>query len=175
MRGRHEQNLIGQQFGHLTVIKRDTCKRPLNRKYWVCQCDCGGKISVLGSSLTKNRVTDCGCRSDDFVFLPYNDVRKPKPSPVKEAKPARRCSITDLNDEGCALLLEAFLSNLSEDYYSAYNFFMDNQDDRRARLSYIKLRRFIVSDYFASLTGLDGNVILEGFDRINNIKSVEVV
>lgn len=175
MGGRPIQNLLGKRFGKLTVIALDTSRRPQTAKYWVCECECGGKISVKGSSLTKKRVTDCGCRSTDYVFLPYENKRKHQPAPVKEVKPARECSITKLNDEGCALLLEAFLSNLSEDYYSAYNFYMDNQNDKKARLSYIKLRRFITSEYFARLTGLDGNAILEGFDRINNTRYMEAI
>lgn len=168
-------NLTGRKFGQLTVIALDTEKRSQTTKYWVCECDCGGKISVRGSSLTKKRVTDCGCRSMDYVFLPYGSGHKPKPSPPKEPQPERKRPATKFSDEGCALLLEAFLSNLSEDYYSAYNFYMSNQNDKKARLSYVRLRRFITSEYFAMLTGLDGNAILDGLDRINNTKYMEAI
>ena len=177
MSGRPVQNLIGKQFGHLTVMMLDTEKRTQASKYWICECDCGGKIVVRGSSLLKGCVSDCGCCSNDYIFLPYGNRHRHKPEPksVKEAKPTRECSIKKLNDEGCALLLEAFLANLSEDYYSAYNFYMCNRNDDKARLSYVRLRRFFMTKYFAALTGLDGKAILDGLDRINNVKRMEVI
>lgn len=175
MSGRPVQNLIGKQFGHLTVKMLDTEKRTQASKYWVCECDCGGKVVVRGSSLLKGCVSDCGCCSNDYIFLPYGSRHKSKSKPAKETKPTRECSIKKLNDEGCALLLEAFLANLSEDYYSAYHFYMHNRNDDKARLSYVRLRRFFLSEYFATLTGLDGKAILDGLDKINNVKRMEVI
>ena len=36
------QDLTGQKFGHLTVIKRDI-DRGYGTVYWLCKCDCGNE------------------------------------------------------------------------------------------------------------------------------------
>lgn len=55
-------NLIGQKFGHLTVIERDGSDARGEAK-WKCQCDCqlAKVISVLGSNLRNGHTTSCGC------------------------------------------------------------------------------------------------------------------
>ena len=51
-------DLIGQQFGRLTVIKKD---EELSGKgkglYWLCKCSCGNPnlISINGASLRRGR------------------------------------------------------------------------------------------------------------------------
>lgn len=52
-------NLIGQKFGHWTVLERDLSKK--GTAYWICQCQCGTIRSVCGSSLRDGRSTSCGC------------------------------------------------------------------------------------------------------------------
>lgn len=57
-------NLIGQKFGYLTVIKLykpdDDDKRKPTR--WVCNCECGAKdIIVQASSLKNGQTKSCGC------------------------------------------------------------------------------------------------------------------
>ena len=168
-------DLTGRRFGRLTVLSLDAERHDSTpRKYWLCECECGNRISVPGYNLTKQRVVDCGCYSKEYVFLPYGSRREPPLKKTAVIKPSRECSIKKLNDDGCAYLLEAFLTNLVEDYFSAYNFYMDNRSDRSAKLSYMKLRRLFLSDYFATLTNLDGRMILDGLDRINEAKCKEV-
>src|SRR5574344_4999 len=55
-------NLIGQKFGHLTVIERDGSDNRGESK-WLCECDCElhNKISVLGSNLRTGHTQSCGC------------------------------------------------------------------------------------------------------------------
>lgn len=56
------KNEIGNIYGKLTVIARAT--RPENRPagaYWLCQCECGNKTSVLGTNLASGAVKSCGC------------------------------------------------------------------------------------------------------------------
>lgn len=54
------RNLTGQKFGRLTVIERAE-----NDKYgktkWLCQCDCGNYVIVLGCSLVNGSTKSCGC------------------------------------------------------------------------------------------------------------------
>ena len=57
----HEKNLIGKQFGHLTVIKL-TDKRYSNGGVgWLCECDCGNKIIVRSGNLIRGKTRSCGC------------------------------------------------------------------------------------------------------------------
>lgn len=61
------KNLVGYTFGKLTVIAHDdshktTAQNGWKHK-WICQCECGNKISVFGSNLTRLHTTSCGCAS----------------------------------------------------------------------------------------------------------------
>lgn len=63
MENKQSQNLIGQKFGHLTVIERDPSHRH-GAIYWLCQCDCGNVklFSARGSRLRNGETTHCnGC------------------------------------------------------------------------------------------------------------------
>lgn len=55
-------NLVGQKFNMLTVIKRDTNKP--KKTFWVCRCDCGNYTSVEGTNLTSGHTKSCGCLRD---------------------------------------------------------------------------------------------------------------
>ncbi len=56
-----KNDLTGKRFGRLTVIK-DSGKRTSNRNViWICKCDCGKTISVVGNSLTSGNTQSCGC------------------------------------------------------------------------------------------------------------------
>jgi len=57
---RKPNNLVGQRFGKLTVIK-DTGKRKRQYPMWLCQCDCGNTHEVDSDSLTRNQTRSCGC------------------------------------------------------------------------------------------------------------------
>lgn len=55
-------NLIGQRFGFLTVIKKDPERASGGAVKWFCQCDCGNVVSVRGSALklkNENRTVSC--------------------------------------------------------------------------------------------------------------------
>ena len=55
-------NLTGQKFGKLTVIKRDFEKTDASKQaFWWCACDCGEKISVGRCSLKSGATRSCGC------------------------------------------------------------------------------------------------------------------
>lgn len=56
-------DLTGQHFGQLTVLKRDyeTEKTKSGNTYWLCKCDCGNKISVVRNSLISGKTKSCGC------------------------------------------------------------------------------------------------------------------
>ena len=55
-------DLIGQKFGHLTVIARAGSDNRGEAK-WECECDCPAHphIIVLGSNLRRGHTQSCGC------------------------------------------------------------------------------------------------------------------
>ena len=62
---RHKQyrkspKLVGKRFGRLKVIRRNGSSKH-KRALWLCRCDCGNEITVIGNSLTVGRVNSCGC------------------------------------------------------------------------------------------------------------------
>ena len=58
------EDLTGRRFDKLVVLRQDGYHTYPNgdREYrWLCQCDCGGTISVLGKSLKVNGPHSCNC------------------------------------------------------------------------------------------------------------------
>ena len=51
--------LVGQKFGHLTVIE-DTGKRLHRSIIWKCKCDCGNEHEVTSNNLNGGQVNSCG-------------------------------------------------------------------------------------------------------------------
>lgn len=54
------KDLTGQKFGKLTVIERAENDNKGNVQ-WLCQCECGNKKVVRGSSLKSGNSHSCGC------------------------------------------------------------------------------------------------------------------
>lgn len=56
-------SLVNKKFGSLLVLERDMTKPHGHQKepYWICKCDCGTIISVLGRSLKNGHTQSCGC------------------------------------------------------------------------------------------------------------------
>ena len=52
--------MIGRKFGRLTVIEEATWDKRRDKRY-VCECECGNKVTVLGSLLRKGHTQSCGC------------------------------------------------------------------------------------------------------------------
>lgn len=61
------------RFGRLTVVKRvEDYVSPSgkHRIRWLCNCDCGNDVVVLGNNLTKHSTKSCGClRKDASVII----------------------------------------------------------------------------------------------------------
>lgn len=51
-------DISGQKFNRLTVIKKDETKKTL---HWLCQCECGNITSVRTYHLKNGIVKSCGC------------------------------------------------------------------------------------------------------------------
>ena len=59
------QDIIGQKFNRLTVIKRLQNDKYQNTR-WLCQCDCGKYIETYGISLRNNKTKSCGCLTNEL-------------------------------------------------------------------------------------------------------------
>lgn len=54
------EDLTGQKFGSLTVLKLDCIAKNRQCK-WLCQCDCGQIVSAYASNLKRNHTKSCEC------------------------------------------------------------------------------------------------------------------
>lgn len=79
------ENLLGQKFGKLTVIKKDEEKSGKGRgAFWIAECECGSIKSYSARNLKRNQ--SCGCaisRGEDLIAtilreLGYNFVSQYK-------------------------------------------------------------------------------------------------
>ena len=62
----HKKDLTGMVFGKLTVIE-DSGKRYDNNILWLCQCECGNRPLIKGTSLLHG-VKSCGCLKSKGEF-----------------------------------------------------------------------------------------------------------
>ena len=64
--GRTRIDIIGQEYGRLTVIEysgKDKNKNSL----WVCKCDCGNEKTIRGSHLKNGGIRSCGCLNKEVA------------------------------------------------------------------------------------------------------------
>lgn len=55
-------DLTGNRYGKLIVLRRDGGRKDNGNYFWICECDCGNRKSIRGTSLTKeNGTRSCGC------------------------------------------------------------------------------------------------------------------
>lgn len=52
--------MVGQKFGHLTVLHFDSI-RGRRDYFYRCRCDCGNELAVRGQSLRDGRTISCRC------------------------------------------------------------------------------------------------------------------
>ena len=72
----------------------------------------------------------------------------------------KRLTIDKLSDEGCMNVFEALLTDIREEFISKYTDYLFHRNDKKNCeayfLSYKRIKKYILSDDFAALTGLDG-------------------
>lgn len=59
--------MLGQRFGRLIVLSLDKSTHSKPGKYYLCECDCGTKKIILGSSLRSGHTKSCGCLQRESV------------------------------------------------------------------------------------------------------------
>lgn len=64
-------NLVGATFGRLTVLSESEPRvyPSMTRTNWLCRCECGVEVEVLGCSLTTGNTLSCGCLQKKLVSL----------------------------------------------------------------------------------------------------------
>lgn len=63
-------DLTDRQFDRLRVIRQaESLRRPNGklRRRWLCQCECGNLITVLGENLISGNTKSCGCYHRDLM------------------------------------------------------------------------------------------------------------
>ena len=60
-------DMKNKKYGRLTVLERVE-NNSRGDAMWLCQCDCGNRKIVLGTSLRSGHTTSCGCFQRDKVY-----------------------------------------------------------------------------------------------------------
>ncbi len=53
------KDLAGMRFGKLVALK--PCGKKRNKTVWLCKCDCGNEVEVIGTALSFGNTNSCGC------------------------------------------------------------------------------------------------------------------
>lgn len=61
-------DLTGQKFGRLTVIRREGSSRS-GKATWLCRCECGNTTVVIGSCLINGNTSSCGCYQREVASI----------------------------------------------------------------------------------------------------------
>lgn len=76
LRETKRKDLTGQKFGYLTVLREDKPReRPDGRmrRRWLCRCECGNEVVVLGESLMGGGTRSCGCYRTQYSSDRYTE------------------------------------------------------------------------------------------------------
>lgn len=68
-KGSHFEDLTGQKFNRLTVIRYlDKNERTVRTYNWLCQCDCGNLVKANASKLKNGLQQSCGCLKEEKKY-----------------------------------------------------------------------------------------------------------
>ena len=81
----------------------------------------------------------------------------------------------ELNDDWCVMLLAALLRAAASEYQDAKTVLASQPNNKDAIVHVEKCRRFYLSEYFANLTGVNGQEILDYLDAGGKISDVSDV
>lgn len=61
----------GDEFGRLTVVRRDTTVTPGHGKsiFWLCKCTCNNVKTISGQSLAQGGTKSCGCLNTEVKHI----------------------------------------------------------------------------------------------------------
>lgn len=58
-------DLTGKRFGRLTVLQRADGKE--KRSYFLCKCDCGNVLKIVGRDIKRGHTVSCGCYKKEII------------------------------------------------------------------------------------------------------------
>ena len=96
--GRKLIDLMGQTFGRLTVVDRDTSDLH-GCAQWRCSCECGGSAVVRGADLRSGHTRSCGCLWRE-TSAAANTKHGKHGTPEYKVWDARFCSTATTNRSG---------------------------------------------------------------------------
>lgn len=69
-------DLTGRKIGRLTVLGFPALRvfSKTKKMYWLCQCECGNKLRILGESLRTGRSQSCGCLRAELLTT-HGDIK----------------------------------------------------------------------------------------------------
>ena len=68
-KGSHFEDLTGQRFNRLTVIRYlDKSERTVRTYNWLCQCDCGKTVKANANKLKNGLQQSCGCLKEERKY-----------------------------------------------------------------------------------------------------------
>lgn len=70
-------NEVGNRYGRLTVIERAS-NGGSGEARWLCGCECGRQVSVIGCLLRRGTTKSCGCLRSESVSRATDVWRLPK-------------------------------------------------------------------------------------------------
>jgi hypothetical protein len=70
----YAEDLTGQRFGRLLVKERKPSWSHGHAGY-LCSCDCGKEVVILGGDLQRGHTTSCGCRRSDGMSKDFTGKR----------------------------------------------------------------------------------------------------
>jgi hypothetical protein len=60
------RDLTGERFGRLLVLQKNGYNKH-HQLYWLCECECGNRKSVLGFVLGRGECNSCGCLQKESI------------------------------------------------------------------------------------------------------------
>lgn len=92
---RHITDRKGHVYGRLTVLRQTD--RPAHRTcigaWWLCQCECGREVPILGSELGSGHMKSCGCLR--METLRQNGLNRKLMADPKPGQPSKHPRWTD--------------------------------------------------------------------------------
>lgn len=66
-KGSHFEDLTGQKFNRLTVIRFiPESERKIRQYNWLCKCDCGNEVKASAYKLKQGLQQSCGCLKEEY-------------------------------------------------------------------------------------------------------------
>lgn len=151
---RRLKNEVGKKYGRLTVLNRMGSSK--NRQaMWLCRCDCGKEIEVLGISLRSGNTQSCGC------------INKERVSETQKARAlARPVGEVAFNDLFCRIRGSAKIRG--------YTWALTKDQVKQITLQSCYYCNVEPDQKVTDRPGRNGIYIYNGLDRVNNELGYEI-